>query len=223
MLPADVNGIVEQRLVVGAHVQQDGQALFRGNAAERSVERHLADGNAHAARALVAEAEDAFAVADDDAAHLVVARVREDLFDAVLVGIAEEEAARLAPDLGEALAAFANGGRVDDRQQLLDVMRNERIEERLIVVLQVAHIGVFAEGRGAAVENALAALALVLQGSDMRGKQAVKGESVALASVNAVPLLRRGFMRRSRPERLVRTTRAGGAGAESAEFTGSPP
>ena len=69
VLPADVDGIVEQRLVVGADVEQHGQAMLGGNAAERRVERHFADGNAHAARALIAEAEDAFAVADHDAAH----------------------------------------------------------------------------------------------------------------------------------------------------------
>ena len=73
VLPADVDGIVEQRLVVGAHVEQHGQAMFGRNAAQRRVERHFADGNAHAARALIAEAEDAFSVADHNAAHLVVA------------------------------------------------------------------------------------------------------------------------------------------------------
>ncbi len=140
VLPADVNGIVEQRFVVGAHVEQHGQAMLRRNAAQRRVERHLADGNAHAARALIAQAEDALAVADHNAAHVVVARVGEDLLDAVLVGIAEEEAARLAPDLGEALASLAHCRRVDDGQQLLDVVGDERVEQRLVVVLQVAHI-----------------------------------------------------------------------------------
>ena len=47
--------------------------------------------------------------------------VGENLADAVPVGIAEEEAARLAPDLAEALAALADGRRVDERQQFLDV------------------------------------------------------------------------------------------------------
>ena len=85
VLPADIDGVVEQGLVVGADVEQDGQAMLRRNAGERGVEGHFADGNAHAARALIAEAENAFAVADDDAAHVVVARVGEDLLDAILV------------------------------------------------------------------------------------------------------------------------------------------
>ena len=57
--------------------------MLRRNAAQRGVERHLADGNAHAARALIAEAEDALAIADHDAAHIVVARIGEDLIDSV--------------------------------------------------------------------------------------------------------------------------------------------
>ena len=72
MLPANIDGVVEQCLVVGAHVEQDGQAMFRRNAAKGGIERHFADGNAHAACALVAQAEDALAVADHDAAHVVI-------------------------------------------------------------------------------------------------------------------------------------------------------
>ena len=54
--------------------------MFGRDAAQRRVERHFADGNAHAARALVAQAENALAIADHDAAHVVVARVGENLF-----------------------------------------------------------------------------------------------------------------------------------------------
>ena len=113
--------------------------MFRRNAAQRGVERHFADGNAHAACALIAQAKNALAVADHNAAHIVVARVGENLLDAIVVGVADEEAARLAPDLGEALAALAHRRRVDNGQQFLDVVRDERVEQRLVVVLQVAH------------------------------------------------------------------------------------
>ena len=49
------------------------------------VERELADRNAHAAGALVAETENALAVADDDGLDAVEARIAEDATDAVLV------------------------------------------------------------------------------------------------------------------------------------------
>jgi hypothetical protein len=110
VLPADVDGVVEQRFVVRSHVEQNRQAVLRRNAAQRGVESHLADGDAHAAGALVAQAENALAVRDHDATHLVIARVGQNLLDAVLVRIAEEEAARPAPNLAEALAALAHAG-----------------------------------------------------------------------------------------------------------------
>ena len=98
VLPADVDRIAEQRFVVGSRIEQNRQAMLRRNSAERGVERHLPDGDAHAAGALVAEAENALAIADHDAAHIVVARVGENLIDPIPIGIADEQSARPAPD-----------------------------------------------------------------------------------------------------------------------------
>ena len=211
MLPADVNGVVEQGLVVGAYVEQDGQAMMRGHAAERGVERHFADGDAHAAGSLVAEAEDALAIADHDAANVVVARVGEHLVDAVAVGVADEQAARLAPDLGEALASFAHSGRVDHGQQLFHVVGDERVEEGLVVILQVAHQGVFAEGRGLVVESLLAAFALVFKGADVGREQAMQAEGGAFF------LGKRGALVQAGMEQEVV---AGAAGADDVEVRG---
>ena len=63
---ADVIGIGQKRFVVGADVEHHRQAELRVNAGAGRVERELADRNAHAVGAEVAEAEDAFAVGDDD-------------------------------------------------------------------------------------------------------------------------------------------------------------
>ena len=49
------------------------------DAAAGGVERELADRDAHAAGALVAEAEDALAVGDDDHLGVVELRIGEDL------------------------------------------------------------------------------------------------------------------------------------------------
>jgi len=79
------------------------------------------------------------------------------------------------------------------------VLGDERIEQRLIVVLQVAHIGIFSECGVPAVEHPLAALTLVLERADVRRQQPVQREASRSASLNAVPLLRRGFMSRPSP------------------------
>ena len=52
--PTDINRIAQAAFVVGADVEQHGEAMLGVNAAESRVERHFADGNAHPARALVA-------------------------------------------------------------------------------------------------------------------------------------------------------------------------
>jgi hypothetical protein len=60
------------------------------------------------------------------------------------------------------------------------VVGDERVEKRLVVVLQIAHEGVFAEGRRLVVEGLLAAFALILEGADVGRQQAVKGKGGAL-------------------------------------------
>src|SRR5262249_37037379 len=115
------------------------------------VKGHFADGNAHAAGALIAKTENAFAVADHNALDAVIARVAEDLFDAIFVRIAEEYPARLSPDFAEALAALADRRRVHQGQHMFDVANDEGVEERFVVVLQVAEKGIFVEGGGLVV------------------------------------------------------------------------
>ena len=63
---ADVIGVLEEGFVVGADVEHHRQAELGVNAGAGRVERQLADRNAHAVGAEIAEAEDAFAVGDDD-------------------------------------------------------------------------------------------------------------------------------------------------------------
>src|SRR6266699_1853429 len=113
--PADVKWIGEALLIVCAHVEQNRQAPLRTDAAQRGVERHLADGNTHATGALVSQAQNAFPIANNDTADPVVTRMGENLLDAVSVGIAEEQASRFAPDFAELLAGFPPCGRVNDR------------------------------------------------------------------------------------------------------------
>lgn len=51
---------------VGADVEGDGQAVVGFYASQRGVEAEFADGDAHAVHALVADAQNALAVSDDD-------------------------------------------------------------------------------------------------------------------------------------------------------------
>jgi hypothetical protein len=67
---ADVRGIGQQVLVVGAHVERHRQRMSRVDARAGGVEGQLADRDAHAARALVAQAQDPLVVGGDDQANV---------------------------------------------------------------------------------------------------------------------------------------------------------
>src|SRR5262245_5256950 len=96
------------------------------------VEGELADRNTHAARPLVAKAQYSLAVADHDDADSIEMRIGKDLADAVLVRKAQEQAARLAPDLAEALAALTHRRGIDQRQYLLEIAHGQGIEQCLV-------------------------------------------------------------------------------------------
>ena len=67
-----VEGCRGGRLVVGADVEGDGQDAVGRDAAARRVEGELADGDAHAVDAEVAQPQDARAVRHHDDVHVVL-------------------------------------------------------------------------------------------------------------------------------------------------------
>ena len=120
--------------------------MLRMNAAERGVKGHLPDRDAHASRTLIAESQDSLPVADHDAFHTVVTGMIQDLIDAIFIRIAEKQTSRLSPYLTEALATLTHSWRVHQREHLFDIAHQERVEQRLVRILQVAEKAVFIEG-----------------------------------------------------------------------------
>ena len=66
MAPAKIFGIAKALFIIGADIEDDGQSARGMDSPDECIERKLADGNAQAADALIADAENAFAVGDDD-------------------------------------------------------------------------------------------------------------------------------------------------------------
>ena len=114
--------------------------------------------------ALIAKTEDSFAIAYDDTFHAVVTGMAEDLFDAILVGVAEEQAAGFPPDLTEALATLADRRSVDQRQHLLDIADNQCVEQRFVGVLEVTKEIVFVKLSRLVMQSFEATLDLVVEG-----------------------------------------------------------
>ena len=142
---AHVCRIGEKILVVRADIQRDGQGMGGVDARAGGVEGELADGDAHAARALIAQTEDPLVVRGDNQADVVDAHaarggfgpgVAEQIRDAVLVGGGDPQAPRSPHDVAEGLAGAADRRRVDNRQEFFEVLDQDPIEERLVAVLQ---------------------------------------------------------------------------------------
>ena len=76
---AEVERVLQQRFVVGADIEQDRQGDLRRHAGAGRVQRQLADGDAHAVGAEVAQAKDTLAVGDDDDADVPFRPVAQDL------------------------------------------------------------------------------------------------------------------------------------------------
>ena len=103
------------------------------------------------------------------------------LSDALLVRIADEQSARLSPYFTEALATLADGRGVYQEQHLLNIAEQERIEQRLVGILQITEKGVLIKGSRLLRQCLHPALHLLIQISNMRGKQTVQIKHVAFA------------------------------------------
>ena len=106
--------------------------------------------------------------------------MRQNLLDAVPVGIAQKQAVRGAPDLAEPLAAFADGRRVHNWQHLFHVARDKRIEDGFVVVEQVAQKRILLEVAAKPPEDEKSSRDLIFERADVRRQQAVQRENVAL-------------------------------------------
>src|SRR5208337_4208055 len=109
--------------------------------------------------------------------------------------ITEKESAWPAPYLAEALAALAHGGGIHNGQQLFCMARNQRVEERFAIILQVAHVAVLAKGGLAAGQDSQAAFPLVFQASDVRRQQSMQSKGVTLLFGKGCALVEPGIMK----------------------------
>ena len=192
LLPqAEVEGVVEQRLVVGTDVEHHRQAAARVQSGAGRIKGELADRDAHAVGAQVAEAEDALAVGDDDHRRFAMRPVAHDLRDAAPVGGRHEQTARPAVDVAELLAGEADRRRVDDRHHLVRVLHDQPVEERLVAVLQCLDQDVLRERRLQAMEVLQHTRDLVFLRADVRRQQSAQSERVALRAGERRALVQR--------------------------------
>ena len=108
------------------------------------VDGQLADGDLDPADPPVADAEDALGVGGHDEVDVVGAEpvVAERLLDEVRVVHREEHAPGTAVLVAVALDRLADRRRVDDRQHLAQVLRQQPVEQDLVAVSEVGQVHV---------------------------------------------------------------------------------
>ena len=176
----DVERIGEELRVVGADVQADRKGEAGVDAAGARVERQLADRDGHPAGAEVTEPEDAFVVGHHDEPDVGVRAVAQDLRDPVAIVRRDPGAARAPEDVAELLAGAPDGRGVHDRQQLLQVLGQDPIEERRVPVLERGEADVLLERIVLPAQPLQLEGDLLLDGHDVVRQQAAQAERVAL-------------------------------------------
>lgn len=180
VLQTDIERIVQELLVVGADVQDDGETLVGLDAGQGSVEGQLPDGDAHAVGAQVSQAEDALSVRDDDGADVLFRPIPEHAVDVALVVDGDEEAAGAAVDDAKLLAGQPDRGGVDDGHHVLHVLREDPVKETLVTILEPHEVDVLVEILRVALEVDEAELHLLRLGLETGRNKAVEAESLTL-------------------------------------------
>jgi hypothetical protein len=144
--PAEIEIVREQRGVVGAHVEADGQRLARGDAGGGGIDGELPDRDAHAPRALITQTQDPLVVGDDDEPHIGGGGVGQHAVDVVTVLRRDPQATGLPEYVAELLAGLTHGGCVDDRQELFQMVAQDTIEQTLVPVVEGGEPDVLLQG-----------------------------------------------------------------------------
>ena len=176
----EIEGVVAQRRVVGADIEHHRQAGTWRDATAGAVEVELADRDSHAVGAEVAQPEDARAVGDDDGAHRPGRPAAQQLAHAATVPGRDVEPARRLEDAAELLAGLAHRRRVDQRQQLGQVVEQGALEQQLAALAQGHQPAVAVQVTGLPLEVVDHARDLALGRLDCRRQQPAQAQRVAL-------------------------------------------
>src|ERR1700721_1075992 len=133
------------------------------NSAEKAIERKLANGNAQPADALIADAQNALAIRDDDHVDLGIWVIAQERRNRMAQRIGNEEAARPAVGVAEFLAAECDNRRINDGQHFIDVAEQQTIEKNFVGVLELPEIDVSLEIVGLERKSLICADRLVIK------------------------------------------------------------
>ncbi|KAG7144875.1 hypothetical protein HYQ46_006384 [Verticillium longisporum] len=139
----EVEGVLEVVLVVGARVENDGQSL---GGVDTSGTR-LAYRNANAVNAKITQTENARAVGNDTNLRFGVGPIPQHGADRLALLDGDVEGLGACVEGGVLEADVANGGGVDKRHELADVVDEDAVEEVHVLALEAREVQVLVDGR----------------------------------------------------------------------------
>ncbi len=132
-------------LVVGACVEVHLQQVLRWHSGAGGVELQFANGDARAVCAQITKSKDSAAVRDADESNVFLRPILQNVFHLATPRDRQIHATRLAVDMTEFHACFADGRVVNNREKARRVRHDRCVEERFVVVEQIHEINITVE------------------------------------------------------------------------------
>ena len=204
MTPAEVFRIVEPFGIVRSDIQDDRQRSCRMDAADQCVQRELPDRNAEAARALIADAQNALAVGYDDDVDVLIRAISQQRGDGVAERIGNKQSARPPIDVAELLTCQRNRWRVDNRRHFRNVVEKKPVKEDLVCVLQSPQVDMPLQVVVFPLVGLISAHDLLIKRLDLRRKKTVQAKLGALRVAERRTFVQQRAIEEIHPARTVR-------------------
>jgi hypothetical protein len=199
----DVVRVVQQLFVVGTHVQRDRNHPSRIDPGGRGVYGELAHGDLYSTDTPVTDTQDLLSVSGNDQIHVIGAQPHSGQRRFHPVGFVDrqEDATRTTVFMAVTLDRLAHRRVVDDRHHLPQMIRQQPVEQHLVVVLQHHQENVLEQVARLLVILLVHPGDLILQGQHRRWQQPLQPQRLPFLAGERRPLVQQGNVQHLHPAR----------------------
>ena len=195
LLQTYVKGILQQILVVGADIDRYWKTNRRIDPCASRVQSKFSDRNTHSGRTKITEPENPFTIGHDNDPDILMGPIFQHARDAAGVPDRNKETAWAAENVPIFLAGTADGRRVDNRHQLLEMVKENTVKERFVPILKRDHEDVAFQVRRFRAQTLECPGDLFLLRTNARREQPSKPESIPFLFSKRNPLVQNGIVK----------------------------
>ena len=134
---ANVEGVVEQFLVIRSNIEDNRHDTMRRNATGGTVKRQFADGNAHTLSTKIAKAQNAATIRNYNDVNVRQGPVVDHRSHVSTILLGEVHTTRPAIPTAEFLACLSNSWGVDQGSNFFNVIDDDAMIQRLIAIMKI--------------------------------------------------------------------------------------